>query len=61
MYRLEYRHHARALAWLHEAEPVCYQQQGVREHVLLAGVILCHLRYLPRAPTDLHSLECANL
>lgn len=61
MHYLERRHHARALARLHEAESVCYQRKGVREHLLLAGIILCYLRCLPRAPTDLYSLERADI
>lgn len=46
---------------MHEAESLCHQQQGVRKHVLLTGVILCYLRHLSRAPTDLHSLECTDI
>lgn len=61
MRHLERRHHVHSLARMYEAESVCHRQQGVREHVLLTGIILCYLRHISRAPTDLHSLERANI
>jgi hypothetical protein len=43
MHYLEFGHSFRVVIWLYEAEPVCYQHDGVREHVLFTGVILCDL------------------